>query len=235
MQNTTGNQERTGFLLGQVAQAVGDYWMLLERYEEAREEYQEAITYYNQVQPYSSEFVPAQKNKTFLNQKIERMSSETGLIEKPPSQIITNLRQWLQQNFTEAAKAGWLTLESVLSDRQLALAYSFRKEGLLQERVKKINLTPDGKVIALLVVVAPQEAQKVLIRVQVHATGEEPYLPPSLILRLLSDSGEILQEVQSRSQDSYIKLKSFKLIGEVYFTIEIYLDQIQITEKFGLE
>lgn len=232
MPNIAGNKEGTEFLVGQVAQAVGDYWVLLERYEEAREEYQEAIAYYNQVLPYSSEFLPAQKNKTLLDKKIEGMHLDAGQSEKTPSQIITNLSQWLQQNFTEAAEAGWLALDAILSDRQLALAYSFRKETQLQERVKKIDLTPEGKAIGILVTVAPEEEQKVQVRVQVHPTGQEPYLPHHLSLTLLSNSGEILQEVQSRSQDNYIKLKSFRLMAGTGFIMKVALGEASITENF---
>ncbi|WP_016875755.1 DUF1822 family protein [Chlorogloeopsis fritschii PCC 9212] len=57
------------------------------------------------------------------------------------------------------------------------------------------------------IAIAPLPEQKVEILVQLHPVGEKAYLPSNHRLKLLSELGEIIQEVISRSNDNYIQLK----------------------------
>ena len=69
---------------------------------------------------------------------------------------------------------------------------------------------------------------------QVHPVRGEIYLQPNLKLVLISDSGVILQEVKSRSQDNYIQLKRFRGLREEYFDIQVALSDAIVTETFVL-
>lgn len=66
-----------------------------------------------------------------------------------------------------------------------------------------------SQAVVLLVAIAEDSEQKVEILVQVHPAQGETYLQPNLKLVLVSESGMILQKVQSRGQDNYIQLKRF--------------------------
>ena len=69
------------------------------------------------------------------------------------------------------------------------------------------------------------------IRIQLHPINNE-HLPLNIKLVLLSESAEVIQEVQSRFQDNYVQLKLFEgEIGEC-FSIQVILDSYQVTELF---
>lgn len=76
----------------------------------------------------------------------------------------------------------------------------------------------------------PSVEQDITIRVQLHPLDTE-YLPLNTKL-LLTQSTQIIQEVQARIQDNYMQLKLFQ--GEVgeCFSIQVSLDSFQITEDF---
>ncbi|MBD3562390.1 DUF1822 family protein, partial [Planktothrix sp. FACHB-1355] len=98
-----------------------------------------------------------------------------------------------------------------------------------------LGLALGNRTVALLVGLIPEEKEKVGIRVQVHPTYQETYLPPNLKLTLLSQTGATLQEIQSRTQDNYIQLKRFKCPVGKSFSIEVSFNDVSIREKFAIE
>ena len=145
-----------------------------------------------------------------------------------------NLSKWLENTF----EAGWQSMEALLGTQQENLAFSLRSTSPLSEAsVKRAKLIDLGlrlgsQSVALLVAITPEVEQKVGILVQVHPTGGETYLPPNLRLGLLSESGETLQEVQSRFQDNYIQLKRFRGLPGECFNIQVAFGDASVTETF---
>ena len=142
-----------------------------------------------------------------------------------------NLSQWFEDIFD----TGWQTLEELLSPKPGKLALAFR--GTWQSTVKGAKLIDLGvqlgnQPVALLMALTSEEEEKVGICVQVHPAGTDTYLPPNFRLALLSQSGETLQEVPSRSFDNFIQLPRFKCSSGEQFSIQIALDDISITENF---
>lgn len=85
----------------------------------------------------------------------------------------------------------------------------------------------------LLTVTKDAEAEeKVRVQVQLHPTGEEKYLPSNLQLKLLSKAGKSLQEVESRDQDNYIQLNSFRGEPGKRFSVEVGLGDVSVREDF---
>ena len=80
--------------------------------------------------------------------------------------------------------------------------------------------------------IAKEAEQKVGVRVQVQPMGEETFLPANLKLSLLNDSGEMLREVQSQSQDHFIQLPYFRGESKERFSIQVALASISLTEDF---
>ncbi len=164
------------------------------------------------------------------------------------SEMRVNLSQWFENCF----EAGWQSLEALLGIDQKNLAFSFRSaSGLSEHQVRRAKLINLGlqlgsQSVALLVAlalakrdevqpaygIAPEAEQKVGILVQVHPVGGETNLPPNLRLALLSESGDILQDVQSRSQDNYIQLKRFRGNPGECFNIQVTFGDTYITETF---
>ncbi|HAA28739.1 MAG TPA: hypothetical protein DCE56_14945 [Cyanobacteria bacterium UBA8553] len=159
-----------------------------------------------------------------------------------------NLSQWFENLF----ETGWQSVEALFGKNQENLAFSFRSPSGLSEcqvkRAKLINLGLQlgSQSVALLVAlakqaevhpteaIAPEADRKVGILVQVHPVGEETYLPPNLRLALLSQAGDILQDVQSRSQDNYIQLKRFRGNPGESFNIQVAFGNATMTETFEI-
>lgn len=145
-----------------------------------------------------------------------------------------NLNAWLQGIY----EASWQAIETFNSDTSNQ-AFNFRNNIQLvaakMRRIKIIELggEADSQKFFLLMALTSFANQVLGIRVQLHPFNDE-YLPNSLKLVLLSESGEILQEVQARIQDNYIQLKLFEVEMGERFSINVVLDSYQFKENFFL-
>lgn len=150
------------------------------------------------------------------------------------SQVQVNLSRWLEEIYDTS----WQAIETFFEPNSSSLAFNFRtSSGLNATAIKRAKLIDWGieieaQKVVLLVALIPEANQQVRIRVQLHPACNQPSLPANIKLVLLSDRGEILQQVQARIQDSYVQLKLFD--GEVgeCFSIQIDLNNYQITENF---
>ena len=108
-----------------------------------------------------------------------------------------------------------------------------RGEGLVR-RFKPIRLgtQTDSPEVALLVAISAEVNQKVEIRVQVHPLEDDTMLPANLQLRLINNSGQTLRLVQSQQQDNFIQLPRFRGEPKERFSLQVVLDDINITEDF---
>jgi hypothetical protein len=145
-----------------------------------------------------------------------------------------DLSQWFQEVFAR----GWLPIASFLaSDRNLTL--SLRNSSDMTHSVEGAKLIDLGirfqeRFFVLLVAIAPLESQQVAIRVQLHPTGEETFLPPDLKLSLLSEERSSLKEVISRSQDNYIQLNLFRVLPGECFKIQVSFGEASVIETFKI-
>lgn len=143
------------------------------------------------------------------------------------------LSQWFQQIFT----AGWQSIDKVLNSQLGNLAFEFRsssiarKTGISGVKLIDLGLQLGGKSLVLMLALSQEADEKIGILVQVHPTENEKYLPPNLKLLLL-ESGNVLQEIQSRSRDCYIQLSRFKGLTGTSFSIKLILDDFNMTEDF---
>jgi len=174
---------------------------------------------------------------------ISQLRSLEDLLEhlrqiKQPESVKTrvNLSQWFENLF----ESGWQSIEALLGIDQENLVFSFRSaSGLSEHQVKRAKLINFGlqlgnQSVALLVAIAPEAERKVGMLVQVHPVGGETYLPSNLRLALLSEAGDLLQDVQSRSQDNYIQLKRFRGNPGECFNIQVTFGDASMTETFAI-
>lgn len=147
----------------------------------------------------------------------------------------TKLSQWLQGT----VETGWRSLDQLLETTQ-PLALSFRgdlgvnKAAVQQAKLLDLGLQLGQESVVLLVAIMPEAEQKIGISIQVHPVPGTAYLPTDLTLCLQSEMGEVLQEVRSRSQDNYIKLKHFRGMPDERFEIQITLGDVKMTESFWM-
>lgn len=145
-----------------------------------------------------------------------------------------NLNEW----FEDVLQQGWKNLESLLNSESLGkLNLSVQNASRLQEEeiikaVKRVEF--ENQSILMLVALKPEEDEQISIRLRIYPESEENCLPENIKLAILSDSGETLKEVTSRSIDNFIQLPSFRCSSQESFKIQLYLDNIYFTESFFL-
>ena len=149
--------------------------------------------------------------------------------------IQVNLSQWFQSLFA----AGWQPIEEVLILQLGGSAFGFRssfpnrRTSVNGVKLIDLGIQLGGQSLALMLAVSQEKEERIAIIVQVHPTGNEKYLPPNLKLMLL-ESGEVIQQIQSRSRDYYIQLNRFTGLTGTCFSLQLTLDNFSITEDFSI-
>ena len=156
------------------------------------------------------------------------------------NQLSSKLGSWLDQ-IVDTGRKIWEDLSG--SERmEIQGAGAFRSltrvNNLLPEcelmRAKLIDLGVQlgSQTVVLLLALTPESEQKLRLIVQMYSVVGEEYLPANLQLALISDSGEILQEVTARTQDRGIQLKPFKINQNTNFQLQITLGYFSLKETF---
>ncbi|MCC5603275.1 DUF1822 family protein [Nostoc favosum] len=168
---------------------------------------------------------------TIISLPVATSESAAGNLLKYINVTRTKLSQWLQGIFGE----NWQVIDSLI-DPNANLAWSVRNSKEFIKRGKIINLEMQigSRNVVLLLNIKAETEQKLGVLIQLHPTGKENFLLPNLKLILLSKAGEILCEVISRGQDSYIQLNPFKGERGKCFSVEVSLEDIRIRENFEL-
>lgn len=149
------------------------------------------------------------------------------------SSSLTNISAWLQDIYEDS----WQTIDTFFNLDNRSLAFNLRNSDSLSRdnklRAKVIDLGTQAESQRIIIVVGaiPSANQKIRIDVKL-LPFDDKYLPSNIKLVLLSESAEIIQEVQSRTQDNSLQFKLFE--GEVgeCFSIQVIGDNNQITENF---
>jgi len=220
MSNLARNQKRNPLTLGQVAQSVGDYFTSIKRYDEAREEYQEAIMAYNRVLQSSSQFALAQTQKGIIQKILDGFSGKNVPVF-PRLALVNNLSQWLQNIFTKAIEAGWLTLEEIFGTAIPAV----RKMAV--KRAKQIDLGAEKLALVMDIKELTQEFSVIL---RIYPFGEQTNLPDNLKFTVIPKSGEP-HEYLAKSHHPAFETEWFYKRGE-QFRVKMQLNDVTVTEDF---
>lgn len=111
---------------------------------------------------------------------------------------------------------------------------SFRKASVARAKIIDLALQLGNQTVVLLIAIAPfvEEKVEIQILVQLHPMSEKTYLPSNLRLILQVESGEIIQEVVSLSNDNFIQLKRFRGNSGEGFNIQVSDGDLTIKETF---
>lgn len=167
---------------------------------------------------------------------LEELLAHLNRIARSQPTRQTNLSQWFENIFA----AGWQPIEALFSTDVERLAFGLRSNFQLRTPVIKrakmidLGLQLGSQSVVLLIAIAPEIDDKVGILVHLHPNDGEKYLLPQTKLTLLSDSGVVLQEVQSRNQDNYIQLRRFRGDREECFSIQVAASGVSVTETFQI-
>ena len=175
-------------------------------------------------------------------QPLEAFIDHLSQLRQSPVSSLVNLSQW----FAGIFETGWQTIESLWNVPELRPAYAFRSTETLElntlnepesitKRAKLIDLGIQilNQPVMLIVEISLEEDQQTNIRLQLHATGNQIYLPPGVHLTVLDSSGAVFLNAQSRKLDNYIQLQ-FRGEPTEQFSVRIAINDISITEYFRI-
>ena len=175
-------------------------------------------------------------------QPLEAFIDHLSQLRQSPVSSLVNLSQW----FAGIFETGWQTIESLWNLPELRPAYAFRSIETLElntlngpesitKRAKLIDLGIQilNQPVMLIVEISLEEDQQTSIRLQLHATGNQIYLPPGVHLTVLDSSGAVFLNAQSRKLDNYIQLQ-FRGEPTEQFSVRVAINDISITEYFRI-
>ncbi|MEM9905931.1 MAG: DUF1822 family protein [Cyanobacteria bacterium P01_D01_bin.44] len=145
-----------------------------------------------------------------------------------------HLGLWFQNLF----EGGWQSVETFLGGDTRVLTPNFRTISALGgadvRRVKPLELaTPsDPQEVILLMELNAEADERTGVRIQVHPIQEDRYVPSGLALVIYSDADQMLQAVQSRTQDDYIQLPYFRCRPGTRFKLQVSLGDNSFSENF---
>lgn len=158
-------------------------------------------------------------------QTFDELLAHLDFIEHNQNEI--NLSQWLQSIFA----ATWQPIEEILAPKAPQLSF---RNGSTVTRSKLIDLGLQlpGQSIALVVTVTPKSSVEIHLKLQVHPTQEQVYLPNNLIVKVLDEKRATVMEAHAKSGSTHITLEFHVQMGE-HFSVSLELgDDSIITEKF---
>ncbi|ALF52125.1 hypothetical protein ACX27_03505 [Nostoc piscinale CENA21] len=169
-------------------------------------------------------------------QPLEALIDRIAQLQASPAKALVNLSQW----FIGQVDAGWQTVEALRELLDSRPNYAFRgsvttEESFQSQTTKRAKLIDLGIQIAhqplmLIVEISPEENQT-SIRLQLHPTANQVYLPEGVKLTVLDESGAVFLEAQARSADNYIQLQ-FRGDIQEQFSVVISLDDMSVREQF---
>lgn len=160
-------------------------------------------------------------------QPIEGLLVDLQLPQQAEFQIPVRLSLWLRDEW----EGLW---QSISRQPALGLRSSSRSDEEFLQGAKLIDLKMQfgSQSVVLWVALTPETEGQIAVRVRLYPAPQGRYLPPNVQLILLSETGEILSEVQSRLQDNYIQLPRFRGMPEEQFSITVRLGEASVTERF---
>lgn len=157
-------------------------------------------------------------------QPVDDLLSHLDRLERKQDQV--KLSQWLQNIFA----AGWQSVEEILAPKAPLLAFRYRS-GVTRAKLVDLGIQLPGQSVALVVTLTPNSAVEIQIRLQVHPTGEQAYLPDNLTVKVLDGEGATVMEANARTANTHLKLEFSAKPGE-RFSVRLGLGDMSFTENF---
>lgn len=182
------------------------------------------------------QMIPSLKEATLLGfveiARTEKLHlSELRSIEELPAHMskvkpLVKLNQWMDNIFD----AGWEAVETLLQRQEPQLAFSFRKQHIV-ERGKEIEWEWTGDRMALLVGIDRESDAEMSISVEVHPMGGKTYLPDDLQLMVLETEEILMQVVAKSSKNLQCEFKGEP--GES-FQVKVGIGETSVAERFTI-
>ena len=185
--------------------------------------------YLNHLATISAELVSTQSIST---QSLSTQSAST-------QSAFTVLSQWLHH----AIETTWQPIEMLLEDLQIQPALSFRSPitalhlseqpstGVKRGKFLVLENTLETRVLFLIEII-PETAFEYHIKMELYPAGEEVYLPRSLHVSVLDESGKTVLQAENSNSEGL----EFQFSGEIgeQFSVKVSLNECNIVEAFEI-
>jgi Protein of unknown function (DUF1822) len=171
-----------------------------------------------------------------LREHLHHRRLQVGVLQTVTTPRLS-LTDWLKQEFSQTLEQGWYLVNDLMvgGERAFMLSRSIVRGGdMSTERAKLINLQYqlDQTSVIAIVGIKPEGETQVLVSVQVYPAPGNETLPPQLKLSYITDEGEELAAIISRSGDCQMQLPLFTSDVGTTFNIQLQLDGMSQIEKF---
>jgi hypothetical protein len=157
-------------------------------------------------------------------QTVDDLLEHLDRLERNQDEV--SLSQWLQNIF----EAGWQSVEEILAPKAPLLAFRYTSR-VTRGKLIDLGIQLPDQSVALVVTLTPETEAQIHIKVQVYPTGEQAYLPPNLILKVLEGEGVAVMEARAGSANTHMTLEFSAQFGEC-FRVRVELGDISFTENF---
>ncbi|MEM6252720.1 MAG: DUF1822 family protein [Cyanobacteria bacterium P01_D01_bin.156] len=152
----------------------------------------------------------------------------------PERSQLTQLSQWVEGYFDD----GWQLAEDLLAQYMWTPAFRQSSQLLQSETAQQIKRAKQldlglklGREHVALVLEIGQDKAFTNVGVRVYPLGGQMYLPESLVVKILDETGKVYLTAQSRSLDNYLQLYFRGHRGE-FFSVQLDLADISLVEHF---
>jgi Protein of unknown function (DUF1822) len=147
-----------------------------------------------------------------------------------------SLTDWLRQEFSQALEQGWQIGNAIVGGEAAMMQNLAVVRGgemsIELDKLIDLQYQLDHTSVVMLVGIKSQDDTHVTVSVQIYPVLGTPTLPPQLKLSYITDTGEELAAIVSRSGDVQIQLPLFTSDVGTTFNIQLQLDGISQIEKF---
>lgn len=145
---------------------------------------------------------------------------------------IVHLSQWLQRQVESSWRAIEALYEGATPELSFRSTLDTRESEITQGKLIELVSQSGAQTVMLRVGLEPEITEQIRIVVQLHPGRSNVFLPTNLTLSLLSDTGAILQSVQTYEQDNYIQLRRFRCLIGTNFSLQILWENSSVVEDF---
>jgi hypothetical protein len=165
----------------------------------------------------------------------ELLGQNIPVISKTDVQV--NLNNWLKNTF----EADWQSFKACVPRREKESdSYAIRidenlftKAGL--KYIEFMTQLGSKVIVGLYVGIRPEKDGKISMQAKLSPSKGDMYLPTDISLSLVQKSGKVIQEVQSKNEYLFIKLKRHLFPIGVSFNIKVTLNNVSILEDFVIK
>lgn len=157
-------------------------------------------------------------------QTIEDLLAYLDSLESKPTEV--KLSYWLQN----IIDAGWQPISEILAPKTSQLAFRYRN-GVTRGKLIDMGIELPRQSLYLVVTLIPKNSVEIQLKLQVHPSNDQAYLPNNLIVKVLDEKGTNVMEAHAKSGSTHITLEFNAQIGE-RFSVNLELGDTNIIENF---